>query len=198
MKTQTLPIVAACLLTVTPVLFAQDVPEMSEEATAQMNAWMELAEPGEHHEHLARFVGRWESEIKMWMEPDGEPMTSPAMAEARMVLGGRYVEWEFSGMFGGMPFEAKELDGYNNGEQRYESTWADNFGTMIINYTGQCEDDGNVRTMKGEFFDPMSGGQIAQRATYTWIDDDNWLYESYMTQDGTEFKNMEIHYTRVE
>ncbi len=179
-------------------LIAQEDPEMSEESIAAMNAWMELATPGEHHQHLARYAGRWKSEVKMWMDPANEPMVSPAMASANVVLGGRYVEWSYNGVFGGMPFEAMQLDGYDNGRQQYEATWADNFGTLIIKYTGQCEKDGQVRTMHGEFFDPMTGGEIAQRTVYTWIDDDTFLYESFMSQGGTEFKNMEIRYSRAD
>ena len=176
---------------------AQELPEMSPEAAASMNAWMELATPGEHHEHLARYAGRWSSEVTMWMEPGAEPMVNPAAAEARLILGGRYVEWFHSGIFGGMPFEARELNGFDNGSGKYQSTWSDNFGTLILYYTGECENDGNVRTMHGELLDPLTGGTISQRAVYTWTDDDNWLYESYMSQGGEEFKNMEIRYTRV-
>jgi hypothetical protein len=188
----------AVLTMLSAAVAAQETPEMSEEAAAAMAAWTELATPGEHQEHLARYAGRWQSEVKMWMEPGGEPMVSPAMSEARMILGGRYLEWEHSAVFGGLPFEGKGLDAYNNGEDRYESTWIDNFGTLIIFYTGQCGDGGKTRTLNGEFFDPVSGGKISQRAVYTWIDDDTFLYESFMAQDGAEFKNMEIRYTRVD
>ena len=185
------------LLAIAPAATGQDEPEMSEEATAQMQAWMALANPGEHHEHLAAYVGTWKSEIKMWMEPGTDPMINPAESEARVILGGRFLEWTHIGNFGGMPFEGRQLDGYNNGDQRYETTWADNFGTLVVNYTGQCEDDGKVRTMHGEMTDPMSGGTIPQRAVYSWQDDDHWTYESYMGQGEMEFKNMEIHYSRM-
>lgn len=178
---------------------AQEQPEMSEQAIAEMNAWMELAKPGEHHEHLAPFVGKWTSEIKMWMEPGTEPMTESAESEARFILGGRYIEWVHLGSFGGMPFEARQLDAYNNADQRYETTWADNFGTLILSYTGECENDGKVRTLHSEFSDPLgSGATVSQRAVYTWQDEDHWTYESYMTMGGVEFQNMEILYTRVD
>ena len=97
-----------------------------------------------------------------------------------------------------MPFAARQLDAYNNGEARYEATWADNFGTLILFFTGECEDDGRVRTMRTEFNDPMGGGKLMNRAVYTWQDEDHFLYESYMMRNGEEFKNMEIRYTRVQ
>lgn len=50
--------------------------------------------------------------------------------------------------------------------------------------------------MKGEFSNPMTGGKIQQRGVYTWIDDDHFKYEMYMTMDGEEYKNMEMLYER--
>ena len=196
--TATACIAAALWLAIAPIASGQDEPEMSEEAMAEMQAWMELAQPGEHHEHLAPYAGKWKSDITMWMEPGGEPMTETAQSEARFVLGGRYLEWIHTGTFGGMPFEGRQIDAYNNGDQRYEATWTDNFGTLILYYTGDCEDDGKVRTLHTELSDPMSGETISQRAVYTWQDEDHWTYESTMSKGGVEYKNMEILYTRSE
>jgi hypothetical protein len=175
-----------------------DLPEMSDAARAEMNAWMELRNPGEHHKHLEAYAGNWTSEVTMWMEPGATPMTEKATAEARMILGGRYLEWKHSGVFGGMPFAGRQMDAYNNADKRYEAMWADNFGTLILFYTGECEDDGKMRTMRTEFSDPLRGGTLTNRVVWTWQDADNILYESYMSRDGEEHKNMEIRYTRTE
>jgi len=185
-------------LAIGPAASGQDMPEMSEDAQASMNAWLELASPGEHHEHLAPYVGKWKSDLTMWVEPGAETMSETAEAEAHFILGGRFLEWTHRGTFGGMTYEARQLDAYNNGSKRYEASWADNFGTLILHYTGQCDGDGKVRTMHTEFADPMGGGPISQRAVYTWQDEDHWVYESYMTQGDAEFKNMEIRNSRVE
>ncbi|MDX1643457.1 MAG: DUF1579 domain-containing protein [Thermoanaerobaculia bacterium] len=186
------------LVSIAPLAAQQETVAEAPTMDEMMEAWMESAEPGEHHAHLAPFAGRWTAEISMWMEPGAEPSMSHAKTEAQWVLGGRYLEWIHAGEFAGMPFEGRQMDAYNNVEQRYESTWADNFGTPILYYMGHCEENGTVRTLHGEFTDPMSGQTVSQRAVYTWQDDDHWTYESYMAMgDGEEFKNMEIRYTRV-
>lgn len=188
------------VLAIAPLTAQQEQEEVAKAPTMDemMQAWLEAAKPGEHHVHLAPYEGRWDAEISMWMQPGAEVSMSHAETEVRWVLGGRYLEWIHAGEVAGMPFEGRQMDAYNNVEKRYESTWADNFGTPILYYTGQCEEDGKVRTMRGEFTDPMSGQTVSQRAVYTWQDDDNWTYESYMAMgDGEEFKNMEIRYTRV-
>ena len=53
--------VLACTLLSLPAI-AQEEGEMSTmtpEQQAEMMAWMELAAPGPHHEHMAPFVGTW-------------------------------------------------------------------------------------------------------------------------------------------
>jgi len=171
-------------------------PQMSPEAQAEMAAWMKLAQPGEHHEHLAPFAGKWKSQITMWMGPGSEPMYNEAEAEARWVMDGRFLEWTYSGNFAGSPYIGRGFDGYNNGDERYETILFDNFGTLFVLYTGSCSDDGKSRTMNGEFSNPMTGGMIQQRGVYTWIDDDHFKYEMHTTMGDEEYKNLEMLYER--
>ena len=93
--------IVAVTILVTPLVSTAsaqepDLPQMSEGAKAEMNAWMELRNPGEHHKHLEAFVGSWTSEVTMWMEPGAEPMTETAETEIQFILGGRYLEWNHS------------------------------------------------------------------------------------------------------
>jgi hypothetical protein len=171
-------------------------PEMTPEMQAEMEAWMKLAEPGEHHAHLNPFVGRWKGAVKMWMAPETEPMLDEGFAEVSWILGGRYLEWRQTGEFGGMPFEGRAIEGFNNGDGRYEAVWIDNFGTLILFYTGSCSDDGKGRVMSTEFSDPVKGGTIQYKSVYRWIDDDHFLYEAFMDKGDGEFKSMEIAYER--
>ncbi len=145
---------------------------------------------------LSGFVGTWKGKMLMWMAPDTEPMVDEAVTDVKLILGGRFVEWTHTGNFQGMPFEGRSIEGYNNGDKRYESIWIDNFGTLILNYTGTCSNDGKSREMKTEFSDPMTGEMIDYRSVYTWIDTDHFTFTSYMNKAGKEFKNMEITYSR--
>lgn len=171
-------------------------PEMTPEMQAEMEVWMNLAQPGEHHEHMDPYVGRWKGAVRMWMAPDAEPMLNESLAEVSWILGGRFLGWKHTGDFGGMPFEARALDAFNNGDDRYEMTWADNFGTLIVFYTGSCTDDGKSRVMNTQFNDPIKGGTIQYKTVYTWIDNDHFNYEAFMDKGDGEFKNLEIAYAR--
>jgi hypothetical protein len=173
-----------------------DNPAMSPEIQAEMEAWMKLAQPGAHHEHLAAFVGSWKGEVKMWMTPDGPPMVNESTAEAKWILGGRFLEWIHTGDFGGMPFEGRAIEGYNNGDKRYESIWLDNFGTLMMLFTGSCSNEGMSRTMSSSFNDVVAGRVVGYRTVYDWIDEDRFTYTAFMDKGEGEHRNVVITWQR--
>lgn len=173
-----------------------EMPEMTPEMQAEMAAWMKIAQPGDHHEHLAPFVGTWEGVATMWMGPGQAPMTEMTRATASWLLDGRFLQWHQTGNFGDMPYEAMAIEGYNNGEGRYESIWLDNFGTLLVFFTGSCSDDGEHREMVTKFADVVAGGTVDYRTEYRWIDDDHFTYTAFMDKGDGEFKNMVITYER--
>ena len=173
-----------------------DMPDMTPEMETEMMAWMQLAQPGEHHKHLAPFVGSWKGDVTMWMGPGAEPMKEQSLAEVEWIMGGRYLQWKQTGEFGGMPYESLVIEGYNNGDKRYEAMGMDNFGTLILFFTGSCSDDGKSRKMKSRFSDPIAGGFIDYRTEYRWVDDDHFTFTSYMNKGDGEFKNSEISFER--
>lgn len=187
------------ILTATSVTTGQESasePEMSPESQAEMAAWMELAQPGEHHQHLQAYAGKWKTQMKMWMAPGAEPMLNESTVEAEWIMDGRFLKWQQKGDFAGSPYSGLGYDGYNNGDGRYESIYMDNFGTLMVLYTGQCSDDGKTRVMQGSFTNPMAGATIEQRNVYSWIDDDHFKMESFMKMGDEEYKQMEMLYER--
>jgi hypothetical protein len=190
-------ITAFSFLAISALAQEDEAPQMTPEQQAEMAAWMALAQPGEHHEHLAPFVGKWKGTVQMWMGPDAPEMVQESMSEATWIMGGRFLQWTHKGDFGGMPYDALSLEGYNNGDKRYESTWVDNFGTLILNFEGSCSDDGKKRAMSTKFADVVAGGMVDYRTEYEWVDDDTFTYTAYMDKGDGEFKNMKITYVRL-
>lgn len=174
----------------------KEMPTMTPEMQAEMAAWMKLAQPGDHHKHLAPFVGSWKGKVTMWMGPDQAPMVEESAAEARWLMGGRFLEWQQTGNFGDMPFEGMAIEGYNNGEERYESVWLDNFGTILLVFSGSCSDDGKHRKMITKFADVVAGGVVDYRTEYQWIDSDHFTYSAFMNKGDGEFRNLLIEYER--
>jgi hypothetical protein len=188
----------ACLLT-GDATSAADVPTQAPDSDdiGNRDGAVEVRTASRRHDqHLDRFVGIWTGKITIWAAADAEPVSYESIAEARWILGRRYLEWTHSGLLGEVPFRGVGIDGFNAAAERYESVWIDNLGTLILYYTGSCSDDGDVRTLETTFQNGAGGSTSSQKVVYRWRDRDRFTYESFMTQGGFEYRSMLIEYER--
>lgn len=168
----------------------------AQKADAQMKAWMAYMTPGSVHEMLAKSSGDWNEEVTMWMSAGAPPMKSTATCTNTMILGNRYQESISKGSFNGMPFEGKGITAYDNAKKVIMSTWIDNMGTGIMYMEGKYNEATKTVNLSGSMVDPMTGKTGKMRETFKMIDDNNQLMEMYATENGKEFKTMEIKFTR--
>ena len=165
---------------------------------AMMEAWMKAATPGEFHAHLNPLAGKWSQEVKWWMAPGIPPQVSTGTSEYEWIMGGRYLLSKVRGDMAGQPFEGLGILGYDNYKKKYTSVWLDNMGTMIMTSLGTCDESGKVINMAGTFDDVGTGKPNQKfRTICRVISNDKNVFEMYMpAPDGTEFKTLEITYTR--
>jgi hypothetical protein len=166
-----------------------------------------LTQPGEHHEHLDRLAGDWDLTIRIWSSPDGEPTESAGTAEARWILGGRFLWTIYRAELFGQPFEAWSIEGYDNQAEQYINTWRDTQGTYTLVYRGKCKQPpaaegeteaeevpaGAYRVMTTKITDPVSGEKLDIRTELRIQDDGGFIQESYIELSPEEsLKNLEI------
>ncbi|HEX7878706.1 MAG TPA: DUF1579 domain-containing protein [Candidatus Eisenbacteria bacterium] len=188
---------AAALLTCTalPVRAADEKPAMDQEA--QMKEWMKIASPSEGHAVFDKYVGKWNADVKSWMDPAAPPMESKGSAEFSKMFGGRYMVQSFHGSMMGMPFEGHGMTGYDNFRKEYQSTWMDDMSTAMMVMRGNRKSDGTFE-LAGTMDDPMTGQKdMKMRTVEKWVDDDHFNFSMYCTMTGQEMKMMEISYTRA-
>ncbi|MBZ0177707.1 MAG: DUF1579 domain-containing protein [Melioribacteraceae bacterium] len=174
-------------------IFSQEGQEMTDE----QKVWMEYMTPSWGHEMLSHGVGDYTYTAKFWMTPDAEPIVSEGKAKGEMILGGRYLQMHHSGEMWGMPFEGISLEGYDNAKKEFFSTWIDNMGTGLMYATGNYDAEGKTLTYNGTYCDPMDEGKDKPfKQTIHFKEDNTMLLEMYMEVQGTEFKNMEIVFTK--
>ena len=162
-----------------------------------MAKWMEYSTPGKAHERLAHKVGRWSLRVVSFM-PGSEPQESLGQSEMKWTLDGRFIQDTTTGNMGGMPFSGQGLTGYDNMKQKYVTTWVDNMMTGIIRMEGTYDPATKSFTYLGEMPDPMSDAYVPTRHIERVIDTDHFMFEMWAAdQQGTQTKQMEIHYTRV-
>jgi hypothetical protein len=187
---------AAMLLVIGNTFSAAGSPLSQEEMNKR---WMAYATPSDGHKHLEFFVGTWKGDVKMWMEPNGKPMETVQTAEGKLIMGGRYLEAHIKGKYQDMPFEGRQLVGYDNMKKEFLTHWIDNMGTGFYPSSGSLDKTGKTRSESGVWVCPITGSDLNVRIITRILDKDKFSMEMY-TSGGIvgdkEFKNMEAVYTR--
>ena len=166
-----------------------------DEMNEMQEQWMKLMAPKEEHKELARGEGNYTFEGKQWMMPGAEPMQVEGMTTSKMILGGRFLEENSKGNFGGMDFEGKGTTGYDNIKKEYVMTWMDNMSTSVSEFRGQMRDQ--VLTMFSKQRDPMSGEPQTHKIVVTFKEKGSQVMEYFLISErNTSFKMMELHYTK--
>lgn len=161
-----------------------------------MEKYRKLGTPGEPHRVLASMAGSWNARVESWSEPDKPPMESSGTCEQKMVLGGRFLQQEFTGDMMGTTFTGIGFTGFDNHAGKYVSTWIDSMSTSILLFEGTADADGKIITQENHHNDPVRG-HMTWRSVTRIIDDNSWVFEMYsIYEKGKEEKGMEITYTR--
>jgi hypothetical protein len=201
-------LVVLTLLVVALPAFAADAPKKDAAAAsadkaakgqqdAMMAEMMKYANPGPMHALLDPLVGKWKTVNKSWMGP-GEPIVSEGECERMWLLGGRFLQSKYTGTFQGMPFEGMELLGYDMKKKEYSSVWIDNMGTTLsLGTGGQTDPSGKLFTMTSSFDDPVTGKSVPYRMVTKVIDNNSHTFSMIGTNNGKDYTQMEISYTRV-
>ena len=170
---------------------------LAQDSNAMKKA-MDFMTPGNMQKMLAAADGKWSEDISLWMVPGQPPSKSTGSVEYKMILGGRYQQGNITGSFGGMPYEAESITGYDNMKKLFFSSYVDNMGTGVLNMEGSYDAATKTITLTGTELDPMSGKEMKMRETLKMIDDHTQVTAMYDITGGKETKIMEITLKHVQ
>jgi hypothetical protein len=182
---------------VVPVVAQEgEMPPMTPEQQAEMEAYMKAAALGPQHELMAEQVGTYDVTIRSWMDPAAPPMESKGVAVRTLHMGGRVMHEDFQADMMGTPFSGLSRSGYDNVSGTWWSTWTDSMSTGIMVSTGEC-DEKHSCTWAGTYNDPVKNGPVNSRFVTTWTSPDEQYFAMYGPgRDGAETKMMEMVYTK--
>lgn len=165
---------------------------------AMMEVYKKVGTPGEPHKLFTALEGTWTTKTRSWMEPGKPPVESTGSCEQKVLLGGRYLQQEYTGDVMGETFKGINIIGYDNHIKKYVSVWLDSMSTGIYFFEGTASKDGRTITQESRYDDPVKGPTLWRSVTR--IKDDNTLeYVMYLTpKRGKEEKMMEMTVTRKE
>lgn len=181
----------------TAVLFVINSFSVSAQTQEQMKAWTDYMTPGEVHKMIAKWDGKWNGAVTMWMQPGAQPTKSTSTCVNKMILGGRYQQSTHTGNMMGQPFEGQSTLGWDNARKMLVNTWIDNMGTGVMYMEGTWDDATKTATFKGKTTDPTTGKEMDVKQTFAIINDNTQKMEMFMNHEGQEFKTMEITFTRA-
>jgi hypothetical protein len=161
-----------------------------------MAVYTKLAIPGAPHKQLASMAGSWNTETTAWMDSDKPPVKGTGTCEQKMLLGGRYLQQEYTGEMMGSQFVGINILGYDNYTKKYVSAWIDSMSTGIYYFEGTGSADGKTITQESSYDDPVRGPMVWHSVTRI-VDDRTLKYEMYLIPKGGEDeKMMEMTVTR--
>lgn len=169
------------------------------EDPAAMEKWQKTLQTGPAHEFLVKtFAGNWTTEVKMWMDPAGEPMTSKGSATCEPILNGRFIRERFKGNMMGQEFEGEGTTGFDNNRKLFISSWLDSMSTGMMTMKGSISPDGRTLTFIGDMDEPMTGEVGKPIKMVIHVDSpDKHTSTMYEILYGQDMKVMEITYTRA-
>ena len=186
----------ALALIASPVMAKDKKPAKQMDPQAMMEVYQKLATPGEPHKQFESLAGSWTTQTKEWMEPGKPPTEASGSADMKMLLGGRYLQQEFTREMMGQPYTGMGITGYDNLHKKHVSIWLDTMGTapFMMESTGSA--DGKTITLKGQHAEP-SGGHMTHCAVWKIVDSNTQTFDMWGTEHGgKDTKVLEITYSR--
>jgi hypothetical protein len=172
-------------------------PGTKEDDTSTLALWQKYVTPGEMHKMMAKWDGKWDAEITMWMDASTPPQNAKGKVENKMIMNGLYQVATFSADMMGMPYEGQGTTGFDNHRGLFESTWIDNMGSGIMKLEGFWNGSNKTINLKGRMVDPFTATIKAVKQTIKIVDDYTQIMEMFGPgADGKEFRMLMIKYTR--
>lgn len=148
--------------------FVERVPP--QDAKEDMGAMMAKAkvfmQPGKAHKALERFLGKWDTETRMFMSGQTMPPTK-GTAEFSWLMDGRWLKGERTATFMGQTMQTFSIMGYDNFKKSYVSSQVSTFDTAMIHYEGDM-DPGDKALISYGTLDEYLTGEVGKMVKTVW------------------------------
>jgi len=169
-------------------------------AVAGRSSAEEPAKPAEEHRAMAKAVGVWDVEVKVWMKGlDEPPEESKGVEEVSLMPGGFWLLSQFDGRMAGAPFTGRGISGYDPAKKKYVDVWVDSSDPHMMILEGDYDPASKTLTSFGKSTDPRSGKPYDVKTTTVLKGDDEREFTfSFKTEEtgGAYLKILQMTYHR--
>jgi hypothetical protein len=176
---------------------ASSAPEQVDMA-AMMARARQFTQPGENHKLLERFLGDWETEMRITMPGTGMP-PEKGTAKISWLMEGYWIQSHGEGTFMGRPVQSFMVLGYDNFKQSYRMMTVGTTDTAMLVSEGDMDPGGKALLTYGTL-DEYLTGEHDKMVKYVWRfpSDDEMVLEIHDLPIGEKnTKVVEMHYRRV-
>ncbi len=184
-----------------PLLVPEDrvqSPQDPQEAMAKMMAKAKrYTQPGKHHKVLERFIGKWNTELRMFMGSKPTP-AEKGTAENSWLMEGRWLQMKSTGTMMGRPMTSFWWMGYDNFKQSYVATGVSSWDTSMNHSEGDLDQTGKTMLLYGTIDEYLTGEHDKMvKIVYRFQSEDKIVMEIHDLPIGEHnTKVVEIVYTR--
>jgi hypothetical protein len=155
--------------------------------------------PGPEHVWLQQFVGNWDADVQMHMDPTGKPPAKIKGTESIRPVGGFWIVSESKSQMMDMPFAGVQTLGYDANKQKFVGSWVDSMSSAMWLSEGTLDASGKVLTLESEGVCPYGepGKLMKVRDVIELQDKNHKVFKSFMLgDDGQWIPTMTIQYQR--
>jgi len=158
--------------------------------------------PAPELEMLKEFVGTWKATMTFTMD-DSASMTSVGKAVVKEILGGKFIEMEYTAVVMGDDFEGKAIMGFSSNKNEYEHIWIDGSASDFGVATGKPGQGKKKRVveLKSTNMDYRIGKVKDSRMTYEFADENKIVFTMFSKphdeKGAKEKQSMGIVYERM-
>ncbi len=136
-----------------------------------------FTQPSEHHELLKRFIGTWDTELRLTSFGE-EASVDKGTATFSWLMEGRWLKQESTGTVMGMPNQSFMILGYDNFKQSYVAVTVGTFDTAMITVEGDLDPGGDVLIVYGTLDEYLTGEHDKMvKAVYRFVSPDKIVHE---------------------
>jgi hypothetical protein len=141
--------------------------------------------PTKEHEWLQQFVGEWDNQMEMTMEP-GQPPIKAEGTESVKAIGGLWVVSHGRATCFGTEVTSVLTLGYDSGKKKYVGTWIDSMHNHMWHYEGTVDAAGKTLTLNTEGPNPADPAKVSKfKETIEFKSKDHRVFSSSIqTDDG--------------
>lgn len=197
MKSNVIMLLVGLGVVVFQISSAQETKPSTADLAAMMEKAKKFTEPSKHHKLLEKFLGKWDTETRIFMGTQATP-PEKGTSESSWLMDGRWLKTESKGTMMGKPVTSVGILGYDNFKQSYVHTVVTSMDTAMVRSEGDLDPGGKALLLYGTLDEYLTGEHDKMvKTVLRFLTPDKIVMEIHDLPIGEQnTKVVEVIYTR--